>query len=46
MDRFTSVELNMLSKRKERTDFHHPDKEDSYHTADFCIKAIDFTAAS
>lgn len=46
MDRFTSVELNMLSKRKEGTGFHHPGGEDSYHTAEFYIKTIDFTAAS
>lgn len=45
MDRFTFVEL-MHSKRKEITDFYHPDEEDSYHTAEFYIKTIDFTAAS
>lgn len=45
MDRFTFEEL-MHSKRKEIRDFHHPDEEDSYHTADFYNKTIDFTAAS
>lgn len=45
MDRFTFVEL-MHSKRKEVTDFYLPDEENSYHTADFHIKTIGFTAAS